>query len=188
MGKRVIVGLKWAKRLEGKPKAIPEERSRGNKALGIRSERDLSEAYDSLAEGKGVWFEFEDKNGHGYCQVDFLLDNPLQEMAFVLEAKHTWTEDAGIELEKLYLPVVKMAMEYNEVKGIVVCKNLLPYMKNIFIVSTLKDAILHAGRGKNVVWHWISPAIIRPWRGGGKSGHGAKRRKAVAKGPFTAYA
>ena len=182
--KRVIVGLKWAMRLEEKPVAIPNGRSRGRKALGIKYEKELGLAHESLREAHGVWFEFEDKNGHGYCQVDFLIENLLARTAFVLEAKHTWTEDGHVELEKLYLPVVKLALDCDRVEGIVVCKKLLPYMKGVFIAPTLRDAIIHSSAAKRTVWHWVPTGIYRPR----KAGKGLGRKKRLATGPFAAYA
>lgn len=169
--KRQVLGLKWARRLDSKPSCIPNGRARGKKGLGIRYEKDLKQAYSAVLNQNGVWFEFEDKNGHGYCQVDFLLEDTLRQSVFVIEAKHTWTEDGHVELEKLYLPVVKMALEARNVSGIVVCKKLLPYMHGIEVVPTLAGAISASGKGRTV-WHWITTGVFpRPRKAAKRNGH-----------------
>ncbi len=151
--KRQVVGLKWARRLEGRPACIPQGRPRGAKALGIRYEKALGTVIGSRAD-RGVWFEFEDVHGRGYCQVDFLLDG-AGVMPVVLECKHTWTEDGHVELEKLYLPVVSMALG-RAVTGLVVTKILVPGCRGVVVCSALHEALRAVGGwNSRVVWHWI---------------------------------
>lgn len=49
------------------------------------------------------WFGFEDLNGQGRCQTDFLF--VLDDRVVILEAKLSQTERAEWQLEKLYRPV-----------------------------------------------------------------------------------
>jgi hypothetical protein len=159
--KRQLNGLKWAKRLIGRPAGIPIGRPRGAKAAGIRYEKaigaELSEAR------RGVWFEFEDRNGPGWCQVDFLL--PWASRAIVLEAKYTWIEDAHLELERLYVPIVEAAGFARPI-GIVVARRLIPGMDRILVRDSLSEAIEAAGRGRSVL-HWIAhgPLLRRAAQG-----------------------
>jgi hypothetical protein len=164
MAKRIIVGLKWAKRLEARPNCIPVGRSRGVKALGIRYEKVLAESYGSLR--RGTWYEFEDKNGHGYCQTDFEFYDAERKTCVVLELKHTWTEDGHVELAKLYLPVVRAAGvgTFAQVVGVVVSKKLLGHMPGTVICDSMALAASMASTGNRAVWHWM-PSGIRASRG-----------------------
>jgi len=146
--KRIIVGLKSARRMESRPPGIPVGRPRGQKAFGIRYEKALAKWAGIPVENRGVWFEFEDKNGPGCCQVDFLV--PFGAESIVLELKHTWTEDGHVELEKLYLPVVSLALG-QPIRGVVVAKRLVPGMHGVF--GSLQEAAMSGV--KRPVWHWI---------------------------------
>ena len=158
MAKKTIVGLKWAKVLDSRPKGIPVGKPRGAKAYGVRYERALASAAPWLV--RGTWFEFEDKNGPGLCQTDFLSSGaPI----VVLETKYTWTEDGHVELEKLYLPIVEAVWGGSPV-GIVVSKNLTPRVPSRSICASFEEAI-EIGRSRRSVLHWIGS-------GGGFGGQG----------------
>ena len=137
---------------------IPVGRPRGVKALGVRYERELAK---ELWEAKrGVWFEFEDQRGHGFCQVDFLMKWGSGEAAkrpLVIEVKHTWTREAREELERLYLPIVWLASGREPI-GVVICKRLTPEAPRA--VSDLESAALYAAP-----LHWIGkgPLLRRPF-------------------------
>jgi hypothetical protein len=98
----------------------------------------------------GIWFEFEDANGWGCCQVDGLV--PGQRLG-VLEIKYTWTVQAFEELELLYLPVVQRALG-QPVWGIQVCKVLTPLADRV--CGSLGEAQNAAWRP---TWHCLG---IRP--------------------------
>lgn len=53
-----------------------------------------------------TWFEFEDMNGFGYCQPDFLIYLPDSSI-IILEAKYTYTPAGDEELKQLYSPIVQ---------------------------------------------------------------------------------
>lgn len=148
MGKRQIVGLKWAKRLAAKPAGIPQGRARGQKAFGVRYEKALSRALGRYAQ-HGVWFEYEDLNGPGVCQVDMMIPGSNGVWA-VLEAKYTWTLRGHLELEQLYCPVVSAAL--GPCKGIVVCRNLLPEAIAVPVFGNLISAV-ECTRPR-VILHW----------------------------------
>jgi hypothetical protein len=149
--KREISGLRWARRLDGKPSCIPSGRPRGAKAQGLRYERQLAKAFPSFSHG--VWFEFEDLNGHGYCQVDFLVEFPR--IVSILEVKYTWTIEGHLQLERLYEPVVRAALaKFSE--GIVVCKRLVPEV--IRGATVCPDFESARGVLRRPVWHWLGEA------------------------------
>jgi hypothetical protein len=158
--KRQIIGLKWAKPC-GRPAAIPIGRPKGRKAAGLRFEKAIGQQL--LGARRGQWFEFEDRNGHGWCQVDFLL--PWAGRAVVIEAKYTWTEDGHRELEGLYLPVVEQAGFARPI-GIVISRNLVPVRGRLAVRSTLGEAVEAAEDGR-VVLHWlgVGPLLLRPPKG-----------------------
>ena len=144
--KRVVRGLKWARRLTAKPSGIPIGRARGQKALGVRYERAIGEELREAQ--RGVWFEFEDSNGHGFCQVDFLL--PWAGRVLVIEAKYTWVAEAHAELDMLYLPVARAAGLPNPV-GLVLCKRLVMGMEGVEVIHSVSEAL----GAKRPVLHWI---------------------------------
>ena len=155
--KRQVVELKWARTCE-RPQSIPVGRPRGAKAAGIRFERAIGQQL--LGARRGQWFEFEDRNGHGWCQVDFLM--PWGGRAVVLEAKYTWTEDGHRELDGLYLPVVESAGWQRPI-GIVISRNLIPMNGRAVARSTLSQAV-EIAESRWAVWHWlgVGPLLLRP--------------------------
>ena len=153
--KRQISGLKSAVALVGRPKCIPLGRPRGQKAWGIRYEREIAKRLPMAS--KGMWFKFEDRNGPGFCQVDFLLS--LVGYMIVLESKYTWTLDAHVELETLYLPVVEMALR-QKTQGVVVCKSVtVQTPKHATIYGDLTEISRGAGRP---VWHFLGKMAPQP--------------------------
>lgn len=154
--KRVISGLKWAQVLADRPKCIPIGRARGVKAFGVRYEKTLAKQFPSEARGK--WFEFEDRNGLGFCQVDLLLGQLGR--LIVLEAKYTWTLAGHVELETLYLPVVEEAFGL-PVKGVQVCRNLTPQTLDVAEIFHSVESAARAGGGRSV-WHWMGDTTVVP--------------------------
>jgi hypothetical protein len=152
--KRVVAGLKWVREVEGRPKGIPIGRPRGVKAFGIRYEKAIEAEIPTFARGR--WFEFEDVNGRGWCQPDFVKVE--RNRVIVLELKHTWTEDGQIELNKLYLPVLR-ALYGLPTLGIVVVKRLVPYMGRVIVTGDLDNAIRLAEGHGFVVWHCLGSTI-----------------------------
>ena len=159
--KRHVVGLKWAARLTGRPGCISVGRARGIKALGVRYEKAFEKWIGPGEATRGVWFEFEDKNGHGYCQVDFLIRGEGE--VFVLELKHTWNEGAHVELEKLYLPIVSLAMKAPAF-GLVVAKRLTPESRRVKVVAGLEEGKAQARSARRVVFHWLGGVPVRASR------------------------
>ena len=157
---RQIIGLRWARPCT-RPSCIPVARPRGAKAAGLRYERALANAQCGAV--RGQWWEFEDANGHGWCQTDVLL-RPDDDCAIVQECKYSWTLDGHVQLERLYLPVVQRALGVTSVIGIVVCKRLVPEMtlQGVTIASTLQGALNSAASGRRVAWHWLGGPLLVP--------------------------
>ena len=148
MSHRVIKGLRWSRPC-ARPSCIPQSRPRGAKGKGLTYERKLAKRLTELNHGQ--WFEFEDSNGHGYCQTDFIAAS--QGVLYVLECKYTWVIQGHLQIEQLYLPVLQAAQAL-PVFGFVVCKNLTSQMPKLQIAASIGEAQELAQVGRTV-WHWL---------------------------------
>ena len=154
---RRIKGLKWAKRLENRPKCLgAPKRVSGAKAAGVRYEKALAKGLPKAIE-HGVWWEFEDQEGKGFCQTDFLWVR--DDFVLVMECKYTWTVEAEEKLWGLYVPVVERALRARIVVPVVVCKRLVPGLARP-IRAMLAPAIEASYEGASpvsgcAVWHHL---------------------------------
>lgn len=149
MGHREVDGLVWAKAAVSGP--FGKSRARGVKALGVRYESSVLKALSGHKAVGGKWFEFWDKNGHGWCQPDIII--PGSKRVLVLEAKHSWVAEGHTQIDRLYRPVVESALG-KEVVGIVVCKYLREMPKETVVCSSLREALAKALEGAVVVLAW----------------------------------
>lgn len=169
---RRLCGLKWARQIE-RPGGIPKGRPRGAKAAGVRYERALAAALPEAHHG--LWWEYLDDNGMGFCQTDLLLLGP--DCALVLECKYTWTEEAWEQLEHLYLPVVARALDC-PTYGVQVCKTLRGETSDV--CWTLEEALAIALEGRRPSMHWtMRTRLLGPW------GRGAIGRSPIGACPPT---
>lgn len=107
---RKIVGLEYATRLDARPKTIPRpRRGAGAKGLGLAYERALAAKLKPFGFEHGVWFEFVDANGHGYCSPDLILIQ--RSRVVVIEAKLTDGIAGRHQLENLYRPVLEKTFD-----------------------------------------------------------------------------
>lgn len=94
---------------------------------GLRYERKALKALSAILGPtfqKNAWFEFSDKSGRRYCQVDGLLRGAHS--VAIIEVKYSFTSNAYYQLRKLYEPVVRKAFSPQKVALIVVCRNFDP--------------------------------------------------------------
>lgn len=156
---RIARGVYQASRCQ-RPACIPVGRPRGAKAAGLRYERALAAALPQAEHG--AWFEYRDANGPGYCQPDLLLHLPS--ITVVLEIKYTWTDKAYDQIEKLYLPVLQIALG-KPVIGMQICKKLVPQAAAASrICSMLGNGLILAHRGERVAMQWLegTPVMLMP--------------------------
>ena len=147
---RCVVGLSHATQLPSRPKCIPQSRARkGSKGYGLRYERQVAERTGGV---HGQWFSFRDLNGAGYCQPDVLL--ALDGQIVVLECKLTDVDEARLQLAKLYLPVVALALS-KPVRGIVVVRHLTRESDTSLVVTSMGEALRHATERYFPTLHWI---------------------------------
>lgn len=157
---RVVQGLRNARLLPGRPGVIPVGRPRAvAKKLGLAYEREVARHLVPLGAWHGLWFEYWDQLGRGFCQPDLLW--PLAGGLAVLEVKYTWTELANRQLLQLYLPVVERALGL-PTRGIQVCKRLLPEAAMGTICLELDEALTATGASLPPVLHWIGtgPGLV----------------------------
>lgn len=148
---RLIRDLQWANCV-AKPLGINPKRAPTRPMLaGIRYEAALAAAIP-IAD-HGVWWQFQDRCGEGFCQTDLVIRGLRADL--VLEAKYTYTDEAWDQLEGLYLPVVGKALR-RPTLGIQVCKRFLSGVgPQVAVANDLPAAIAYAQEGRRTVLHWI---------------------------------
>jgi len=154
---RKVTGLKWARATDRRPFGTPKV-GRGAKSYGIRYERAVAKALPGVPHGQ--WFEFEDANGLGMCQPDFLTLRAG--VVVILECKYTWTPEAEDQLLDLYGPVVGMALGV-PTAGMVICKNLTREVPPEAVFETFGEALgsaLYWSRPPLPVLHWLGKGPI----------------------------
>lgn len=156
MSFRIIRNLAWAIPCK-RPNCIGHGRPRGVKRLGVVYERLLAEELGGDWK-HGQWFEFEDQNGHGYCQPDFV--RVVDDAAVVLEAKLTWLPEAHQQIDLLYRPVLEAVFD-RQVVGVVVAKRLVAGM-NAAIAHNLPSALEAARAVPRVALHWTGKTSLYP--------------------------
>jgi len=152
MPPRQIKGIAWAEPCL-RPRGLPEKKPRrGSKAEGLRFERALARALGPRCT-QGQWFRFMDDNGPGHCQPDLLLIG--RKRIVVIECKLTFTLEGVMQLQELYLPVLRTHYARHEVLCVLACKNLTPQAPAGRIHASLRAAIEDALSGGVAVFHWF---------------------------------
>ena len=119
----------------------------GKRAEGLRYQARVGEelARRGLDHAAGPWLRFEDRNGVGYAQPDFVVITENEWL--VLEAKLTQTSAAFAQLFRLYIPLLSCLHPDSEFAGIQVCRNLRTR-------DGVVDDLRFARNG--ATWHWLS--------------------------------
>lgn len=153
---RIVQGLVQAEVLSERPKCIPVSRPRAaGKKAGLRYERALGRQLPQAQHGK--WFRYMDYEGWHYCQPDYIL--PLGDEIVILECKYTWTPEAYMQIEGLYVPVVGRALG-RPTWGVQVCKRLLPASRSSVIRGDLASALVAARQGHRACLHWLGDSPL----------------------------
>lgn len=138
--------------LDPKGPGFAPSRPRGAKGAGLRYERALGKALPKETH-RGLWIKFEDRNGLGWAQPDFLLG--FDGKIAILEAKYTWVPEGHSQIELLYRPLVERIWQ-TPIVGVVVCKVLTSAAggaREIF--SSLGEALAQGREEKSGTLHWI---------------------------------
>lgn len=73
----------------------------------------------------GPWFAYlDDSSIRHYCQPDLLIHNGRK--LFVVETKFRWTTDAWWQLQKIYVPVLRLVFPNSSLYSVCVCKSFDP--------------------------------------------------------------
>lgn len=127
---RLIRGdLAWASRSDAVFAKVRASRLSPAQAHGVRYESRTQKALTTLGKTFGIkvehnpWFKFSDSNGTGACSPDSLLWlDP--ETILVIEIKYTWVPTAAPKYNGLYSPVIRKALNPDQIFGLILCKNL----------------------------------------------------------------
>ena len=124
-------------------------RGRGARAAGLRYEENVGKelARRQLDFACGPWIQFEDTNGVGFAQPDFIVYSSANSW-IVLEAKLSQTPSAFEQLFKLYLPLLSKLHPGVTLIPAQVCKNLRR------ADSKIVDDLCKVKYGST--WHWLS--------------------------------
>jgi hypothetical protein len=147
---RHVKGLKWAQWADP-PSFAKRKRARGAKAAGLRFERKVAEELARRGEvWHGQWIEFEDVNGRGLAQPDFILPSE----GIVLESKLTETPAAFEQLFSLYLPLLELLMG-ERLCGVQVCRNLAPVPREARPSGAYGEILDDLAPVPGAVWHYL---------------------------------
>lgn len=151
---RIVDGLIWASSCP-RPEFLPKPRLRGSKAEGLRYERRVAAAVPRAQ--TGLWFEYIDANGRGWCNPDLVLD--LGDILAVLECKRTERQQAQSQILDLYKPVLELALR-RPVIGVQVTKFLTPATNPTQVATSLRDALAMARLGQIPTLHWLGRGAL----------------------------
>lgn len=161
MGFYVAGNVSWARNCPN-PFGGKRRSPRGSKAAGIQYEnlvgRTLKPEVPFLHQG--AWFEFADERGSHWCQPDFIFG--FDSVLWVLEVKYSLVESGFLQMEQLYIPVLRKVYG-KEVYGLQVCRNLglsYSFSPRPRIMPSLDSAMHVAAAGKRSCWHWPGLSVV----------------------------
>jgi hypothetical protein len=136
-----------------RPPWIKVNRPRGAKAVGLRYERALAKRIPLALHGQ--WFQYRTPDGPAWCQTDLLLLGRKQ--AVVIEVKLSDYLGARVQLQNLYLPVLRAAYPHLDPFGIIVLRSLEQVPAETFIFESLAPAL----RSEEIpLIHWLGSGAI----------------------------
>lgn len=152
---REIDGLLWAEWADppnwapGQPRGYTAQQKAGlayEKRFGEFLSRTKFPA-DALLLG-GPWLHFEDRNGRGWAQPDFLLVSPRG--AYIFECKLKENTKAWVQLFRLYTPLLDFILQ-RPLKRVQVCKHLRPLPAGTERIPTIHRA---KDLRDECIWNW----------------------------------
>lgn len=128
-------------------------RPRGAKAAGLRYERALAKAIPLALHGQ--WFQYRTPDGPAWCQTDLLLLG--KKRAVVIEVKLSDYLGARVQLQNLYLPVLRAAYPHLEPFGVIVLRSLEQVPADMEVFESLAPAL----RSQDTpLIHWLGQGAI----------------------------
>jgi hypothetical protein len=150
-----VSGLRKAQQVSGPPFAT-RRAAKGAPGRGVAYERVLGNALPGLR--RGLWWYFVDDSGEHFCQTDLVKVGLTRTL--IIESKLSWTAEGHEQLERLYEPVLGLALGKPCV-GILACKHLRGGARNARIFSNVVDAVkwkIEHPRDR-VVWHYLGIGV-----------------------------
>ena len=136
-----------------RPPWIKANRPRGAKAAGLRYERALAKAVPLALHGQ--WFQYRTSDGPAWCQTDLLLLG--KKRAIVIEVKLSDYLGARVQVQNLYLPVLRAAYPHLEPFGVIVLRSLEQVPADIEVFESLAPAL----RSSDVpLVHWLGHGAV----------------------------
>lgn len=159
---RIIVCLREAWRIP-RPSYLRDHKPTLLQKKGLLFEKRVGKSLASRF-GKvesGPWFNFIDANGPGICQPDLVVWGKLQgqEVRLVVECKLTVTEEAFLQINHLYVPVVGLA-DGIPTFGIVIAQNLTRWLQPGLVVDSIPGALALAQKKETPVLHWLGHTAL----------------------------
>lgn len=115
---------------------------RGARAAGLNYERKVERYIEGLRGErevmKGLPFRFCDGDGWRFCIPDFLLMDFSRKVCCIVEVKLRHSGTAGLELDGLYVPVVKKAFPSWKVQALEICKWYVPGVTTTPLVKDVR--------------------------------------------------
>ena len=141
-----------------RPKFIPiPKRLRGAKRLGIAYEKALAKAIPAATHGQ--WFEYRGIDGPGWCQTDLLLES--ERRVVVVEIKLTDLLAARLQLNSLYLPVLRAAFPEKSIHAIIALRHVTNVPEDVQIHDKFSEALWAARDSSPApVFHWLGKGPI----------------------------
>lgn len=141
-----------------KPPFIPSpKRLKGAKGLGVAFERRLAKEIPRATHGQ--WFNYLKDDEPHWCQTDILLEGA--KTVCVIEVKLTNFQEARLQLQDLYCPVLRAAYPAKEVFSLVALRHVGNVPSEVPIFDQLSCAIEAArSQHKLVVFHWLGKGPV----------------------------
>ena len=147
---RLILGNVYKAALATRPAAIPRTRAgKGARGAGVRYERQAAKSLPSCLHNP--WYHYQDDAGPGFCSPDLVAQQGS--WVVVLECKLSNIEEAEIQLEKLYFPVLRVAYG-RPTRGIVLVRHLNRQVDRRRITTTLQEALARPPESMPIL-HWL---------------------------------
>lgn len=135
-------------------------RQRGAKAAGVSYERKVLEFLERSLPGHTIVgslpFRYQDDYGWRFCVPDYLIWDFKQRRVTVVEVKLKHTGAASLELERLYVPVVRQALACYGfwVQQLEICRWYYPGVERTELVRSLPRFISAEHRPPSGVYVW----------------------------------
>lgn len=133
---------------------------RGARAAGLNYERKVERYIESWRGErevvKGLPFRFCDRDGWRFCIPDFLLMDFSRKLCCIVEVKLRHSGTAGLELERLYVPVLAKALKGWKIQALEICKWYVPGVTTTPLVKDVE---------KWLVWDHTPARGVHFWGG-----------------------